>query len=189
MDNMTIKSPIDGKLSSFQVEIGQTKSAGEHLGQIDMMDGIKLRANIDERYITRVFNGQEAECELGGEPYTLEISKIYTNVTNGSFQVDLLFTEKDPIGLKRGQTVQLKLQFSGATDALIIKRGGFFQETGGNWIYVLDKDENSAVKRSIRIGRQNANHYEVLEGLDEGEKVIVSSYDIFNSREKLIFKK
>ncbi|MDY0103486.1 MAG: efflux RND transporter periplasmic adaptor subunit [Lentimicrobium sp.] len=189
MDNMTIKSPIDGKLSSFQVEIGQTKSAGEHLGQIDMMDGIKLRANIDERYISRVFNGQEAECELGGEPYTLEISKIYTNVTNGSFQVDLLFTEKDPIGLKRGQTVQLKLQFSGATDALIIKRGGFFQETGGNWIYVLDKDENSAVKRSIRIGRQNANHYEVLEGLDEGEKVIVSSYDIFNSREKLIFKK
>lgn len=189
MDNMTIKSPIDGKLSSFQVEIGQTKSAGEHLGQIDMMDGIKLRTNIDERYISRVFIGQEAECELSGEPYLLEINKIYTNVTNGSFQVDLLFTDKEPVGLKRGQTVQLKLKFSGAMDALIIKRGGFFQETGGNWVYVLDKDEKSAVKRPIRLGRQNANHYEVLEGLEEGEKVIVSSYNNFNSREKLVFKK
>lgn len=189
MDNMTIKAPVAGKLSSFQVEIGQTKSAGEHLGQIDMMDGIKLRANIDERYISRVFAGQEAECTLGGDTYLLEISKIFTNVANGVFQVDLLFTDKQPDGVKRGQTIQLKLKFSAATDALIIKRGGFFQETGGNWIYVLDKEEMVAVKRGIRIGRQNANHYEILEGLEEGEKVIVSSYDNFNSRDKLIFRK
>lgn len=189
LDNMTIKSPVDGKLSSFMVEIGQTKSVGEHLGQIDMMDGVKLRANIDERYISRVFVGQEAECELGGKSYMLEISKIYTNVTNGSFQVDLLFADKEPEGVKRGQTIQLKVRFSGATDALIVKRGGFFQETGGNWIYVLDKDESYAVKRQIRIGRQNTMHYELLEGLDAGEKVIVSSYDNFNAREKLIFRK
>lgn len=189
MDNMTIKSPMDGKLSSFLVEIGQTKTAGEQLGQIDMMDGIKLRANIDERYISRVFTGQEAECEISGKTYSLEISKIYTNVTNGSFQVDLLFKAEEPEGVKRGQTIQLKVKFSGATDALIVRRGGFFQETGGNWIYVLDKEESSAVKRAIKIGRQNTTHYELLEGLEEGDKVIISSYDNFNSREKLIFRK
>ncbi len=189
MDNMTIKSPVDGKLSSFLVEIGQTKTAGEQLGQIDMMDGIKLRANIDERYISRVFTGQEAECEISGKTYSLEISKIYTNVANGSFQVDLLFKSEEPQGVKRGQTIQLKVKFSGATDALIVRRGGFFQETGGNWIYVLDKEESSAVKRAIKIGRQNTTHYELLEGLEEGDKVIISSYDNFNSREKLIFRK
>lgn len=189
MDNMTIKSPVNGKLSSFLVEIGQTKTAGEQLGQIDMMDGIKLRANIDERYISRVFTGQEAECEISGKTYSLEISKIYTNVANGSFQVDLLFKSEEPQGVKRGQTIQLKVKFSGATDALIVRRGGFFQETGGNWIYVLDNEESSAVKRPIKIGRQNTTHYELLEGLEEGDKVIISSYDNFNSREKLIFRK
>lgn len=189
MDNMTIKSPVDGKLSSFLVEIGQTKVSGEHLGQIDMMDGIKLRANIDERYISRVFTGQEASCDLGNKTYELEISKIYTNVTGGTFQVDLLFKDEEPAEVKRGQTIQLKVKFSGASDALILRRGGFFQETGGNWIYVLDPSEEYAVKRSIRIGRQNATHYEVLEGLEAGEKVIVSSYDNFNAKEKLIFRK
>ena len=189
MDNMTIKSPVDGKLSSFLVEIGQTKVSGEHLGQIDMMDGIKLRANIDERYISRVFTGQEASCDIGNKTYELEISKIYTNVTGGTFQVDLLFTDEEPVEVKRGQTIQLKVKFSGASDALILRRGGFFQETGGNWIYVLDPSEEYAVKRNIRIGRQNTSHYEVLEGLEAGEKVIVSSYDNFNSREKLIFRK
>jgi HlyD family secretion protein len=189
MDNMTIKSPVDGKLSSFLVEIGQTKVSGEHLGQIDMMDGIKLRANIDERYISRVFTGQEASCDIGNKTFELEISKIYTNVSGGTFQVDLLFKDEEPAEVKRGQTIQLKVKFSGASDALILRRGGFFQETGGNWIYVLDPSEQYAVKRSIRIGRQNATHYEVLEGLEAGEKVIVSSYSNFNSREKLIFRK
>ncbi len=189
MDNMTIKSPVDGKLSSFLVEIGQTKVSGEHLGQIDMMDGIKLRANIDERYISRVFTGQDASCDLGNKTYELEISKIYTNVTGGTFQVDLLFKDEEPAEVKRGQTIQLKVKFSGASDALILRRGGFFQETGGNWIYVLDPSEEYAVKRNIRIGRQNTSHYEVLEGLEAGEKVIVSSYDNFNAKEKLIFRK
>lgn len=186
MDNMTIKSPADGKLSSFIVDIGQTKSAGEHLGQIDLMDGFKLRAGIDERYISRVFTGQKAEFDLGGKAFSLQISKIYTDVVNGSFQVDLTFDGAEPEGIKRGQTMQLRLQFSGANDALIIKRGGFFQETGGNWIYVLDPSGSYATKRSIRIGRQNTSHYEVLEGLQPGEQVIVSSYDTFGDKEKLI---
>ncbi|MBK6967368.1 MAG: HlyD family efflux transporter periplasmic adaptor subunit [Bacteroidales bacterium] len=188
MDNMTIKSPAGGKLSSFIVEIGQTKSAGEHLGQIDLMDGFKLRANIDERYISRVFAGQRADFDLGGKIYNLEISKIYTDVSNGSFQVDLLFDGEEPSGIKRGQTVQLRVQFSGSNDALIVRRGGFFQETGGNWIYVVDPSGSFATKRNIKIGRQNTSHYEVLEGLQPGEQVIVSSYDSFGGKEKLIFR-
>ena len=188
MDNMTLKSPADGKLSSFIVEIGETKTAGEHLGQIDMMDGFKLRANIDERYISRVFTGQKAEFDLQGKVYSLEISKIYTDVANGSFQVDLLFDGPEPDDIKRGQTVQLRVQFSGANDALIVRRGGFFQETGGNWIYVIDPSNKYAVKRSIKIGRQNTNNYELLEGLDAGEQVIISSYDSFGGKEKLIFR-
>ncbi|MBK6344541.1 MAG: HlyD family efflux transporter periplasmic adaptor subunit [Bacteroidales bacterium] len=188
MDNMTIKSPAEGKLSSFIVEIGETKSSGEHLGQIDLMDGFKLRAGIDERYISRVFIGQSAEFDLGGKVYNLRISKIYTDVANGSFQVDLLFNGAQPADFRRGQTVQLRVQFSGANDALIIRRGGFFQETGGNWIYVLDPSGTYAVKRSIKIGRQNISHYELIEGLQPGEKVIISSYDSFGDKEKLIFR-
>ena len=188
MDNMSIKSPADGKLSSFIVEIGQTKSAGEHLGQIDLMDGFKLRASIDERYISRVFTGQKAEFDLSGKLYILQISKIYTDVTNGSFQVDLLFDGPEPEDIKRGQTVQLRVQFSGASDALIVRRGGFFQETGGNWIYVLNPSGEFATRRNIKIGRQNTSHYELLEGLEPGEQVIISSYDSFGGKDKLIFR-
>ncbi|MFH1118549.1 MAG: HlyD family efflux transporter periplasmic adaptor subunit [Bacteroidota bacterium] len=189
MDNMTIKAPADGKLSSFIVEIGETKTAGEHLGQIDLMDGFKLRANIDERYISRVFTGQMSEFDLGGKIFSLHISKIYTDVTNGSFQVDLLFDGPAPDDIKRGQTLQLRVQFSGANDALILRRGGFFQETGGNWIYVIDPSGKFAVKRDIKIGRQNTSHYELLEGLQAGEQVIISSYDSFGDKDKLIFRK
>lgn len=187
MDNMTIKSPGDGKLSSFNVEIGETKNAGEHLGQIDIPGGFKVRANVDERYISRIFNGQEAEFDLGGEVYHLVVHKIFTNVTNGSFQVDLLFSGKEPDNIKRGQTLQLRMKFSSETNALTIKRGGFFQETGGNWIYVVNKDGTFAQKRNIKIGRQNIYSYEVLEGLKPGEKVIISSYEPFGDKEKLIF--
>lgn len=188
LDNMTIKSPAEGKLSSFIVEIGQTKSAGEHLGQIDLMDGFKLRANIDERYISRVYTGQKSEFDLGGKSYSLQISKIYTDVTNGSFQVDLMFDGEEPADIKRGQTVQLRVQFSGANDALIVRRGGFFQETGGNWIYVVDPSGTFATKRNIKIGRQNTSHYELLDGLQPGEQVLISSYDSFGGKDKLIFR-
>ncbi len=189
LQNLYIKSPAIGKLSSFSVEIGETKSAGEHLGQIDMMqDGFKLRSNIDERYISTVYIGQTAEFDFAGSTYQLDIMKIYTDVTNGSFQVDLQFTGKEPKALKRGQTVQLRLQFSSPRDAIIVKRGGFFQETGGNWIYVIDASNSFAIKRNIRLGRQNTNYYEVMEGLEPGEKVIISSYDAFGSKDKLIFR-
>lgn len=189
LQNLYIKAPANGKLSSFSVEIGETKSAGEHLGQIDIMkDGFKLRAPIDERYISTVHLGQEAEFDFAGVTYQLEIMKIYTDVTNGSFQVDLQFTGKEPKGIKRGQTVQLRLQFSSPRDATIVKRGGFFQETGGNWIYVVDASGEYASKRNIRLGRQNTNYYEVLEGLQPGETVIISSYDAFGGKDKLVFR-
>lgn len=189
MENAYVKATADGKLSSFNLEIGQTKSPGEHLGQIDLIGGYRLEARIDERYVSRVFIDQEASFNYSGMNYELYIDKIYTDVTNGSFKVDLFFKEdKTPDGIKRGQTVQIRLAFSGETDATIIKRGGFFQETGGNWIYVVDPSGSFATKRPIRINRQNTNYYEIMEGLQPGEKVVVSSYDSFGNKDKLIFK-
>lgn len=188
MENAYIKSPATGILSSFSVEIGETKRAGERLGQIDKQDGFKLKSNIDERYISKVYVGQGAEFDFNRQNFPLKIFKIYTDVTNGSFQVDFHFQNGYPESIKRGQTIQLRLKFSGESDAIIIKRGSFFQETGGNWIYVVDETGSFAYKRPIRINRQNTNYYEVMEGLQPGENVIVSSYDSFGSKDKLIFR-
>ena len=188
IENLNIKAPADGKLSSFSAEIGELKQVGEHLGQIDMLDGFKLKTRIDERYISRVFVGQEAEFDFNKKTYRLKISKIYTDVVSGTFEVDLLFEGDYPKHIKRGQTVQLRVIFSSASDAIIVKRGGFFQETGGNWIYVVDPSGSYAEKREISIGRQNTRYYEVKGGLDPGEKVIVSSYKSFGSKDKLIFR-
>jgi HlyD family secretion protein len=188
LENLYIKAPAPGKLSSFNNEIGQTKLAGEQLGQIDMMDGFKLKANIDERYISRVYIGQQASFDFAGQTYDLTIGKIYTDVTGGSFQVDLFFEGEEPAQIKRGQTLQLRLAFSSAADAIIVRRGGFFQTTGGNWIYVVDPSNDFATRRTIRIGRQNTQYYEVLEGVGPGEQVIISAYDSFGSKEKLVFK-
>lgn len=188
MENAYVKSPADGKLSAFNLEIGQTKSPGEHLGQIDVQGGFRLEARIDERYVSRVYIGQPAELIYDGVLYNLSVGKIYTNVINGAFKFDLLFEDDEPKGIKRGQTVQVRLIFSGATDALIIKKGSFFQETGGNWIYVLDKSGEFAYKRNIKINRQNTANYEITEGLQPGEQVIVSSYNSFGDKDKIVFK-
>ena len=189
LDNMLIKAPVAGKLSSFNAEIGETKSAGEHLAQIDQQKGYKLKARVDERYISRVHPGQPGEFDFAGKTYEMEIAKIYSDVTNGAFEVDFYFVgDEEPKNIKRGQTIQMRLQFSSAKDATIVKRGGFFQETGGNWIYVIDDSGEFASKREIRIGRQNTLYYEVLSGLQPGEKVIISSYDSFGNKDKLVFK-
>jgi len=188
LENLIITAPISGQLSSFNAERGETKHSGENLGQIDVLDGFKLRARIDERYINRTFVGQQAQFDYAGHNYQLEIQKIYSNITAGAFEVDLHFADEIPDGIRRGQTIQLRLQFSGVADAIIIPRGGFYQETGGNWIYVLDPAGNQATKRRIRIGRQNIHHYEVLEGLEPGEKAITSSYDAFGGKDRLIFR-
>jgi HlyD family secretion protein len=188
LKNLIITSPISGQLTSFHAEIGETRHAGENLGQVDVLDGFKLRARIDERYVNRTFVGQRAQFEYSGQRYELEIQKIYSNITGGAFEVDLFFTGESPEAIRRGQTIQMRLEFSGVTNAIIIPRGGFYQETGGNWIYVLDTSGSQATKRKIRIGRQNIHFYEVLEGLMPGEQVIISSYDVFGSKERLIFR-
>lgn len=188
MERLLVLAPADGVLSSFNVEIGETRSAGERLGQIDIMDGYKMRANIDERYVSRVVPGQEAELDFGGKTYQLYVYKIYTGVTGGTFQVDMMFRDEVPDNIKRGQTIQMRLQFSTPTEALILKRGGFFQQTGGNWVYVVDPSGKYAVKRNIKLGRQNTRFYEVLEGLEAGEEVIVSSYDSFGEKDKLVLR-
>lgn len=188
MENAYVKSPATGKLSSFNLKIGETKSAGVHLGQIDIPDDFRLEAQIDERYISRVFIGQEAGFDYAGITYQLYVDKIYTDVTNGSFRIDLFFKEDyAPKGIKRGQTLQVRLKFSSETEAIVIKRGGFFQETGGNWIFVVDPSGSFAVRRPIKINRQNTHYYEVIEGVEPGEKVIISRYDGFKDKEKLIF--
>jgi HlyD family secretion protein len=188
MEKLLVRAPADGELSSFNVEIGETRSAGERLGQIDIMDGYKMRASIDERYVSRVVPGQEAELDFSGKTYQLYVSKIYTGVTGGAFQVDMLFKDEVPDNIKRGQTIQMRLQFSTPTEALILKRGGFFQQTGGNWVYVVDPSGDIAIKRNIKLGRQNTRYYEVLEGLEEGEEVIVSSYENFGDKDKVVLK-
>lgn len=188
LENLIIKAPVDGKLSSFSAEIGETKNPGEHLGQIDQQKGFKLKARIDERYISRVFIGQSGEFDFAGKTYQMEISKIYSDVNNGAFEVDFYFTNDSPGSIKRGQTIQMRLKFSSAKDAIIVKRGGFFQETGGNWIYLIHENEGIATKHPIRIGRQNTLYYEVLEGLKPGDQVIISSYNAFGEKDKLVFR-
>lgn len=188
LGNLYVTAPAGGKLSSFSLEVGQTAQAGLRLGQIDVPGDFKLRANIDERYLSRVTTGQQAAFDFDGRTYQLSIQKIYTDVRDGSFQVDLHFEDGYPPHIRRGQTIQLRLTFSGETDALIVRRGGFFQQTGGNWIYVLDASGEFATKRPIRINRQNIMHYEIMEGLRAGEQVIISSYDNFNNRDRVVFR-
>jgi HlyD family secretion protein len=188
MEKLIVRASAAGVLTSFDVEIGENIPAGTRIGRIDIMGGYKMRANIDERYVSRVDIGQEAELDFSGGAYKLNISKIYTGVTGGAFQVDMQFNGKQPENIKRGQTIQMRLMFSSPSEATIIKRGGFFQETGGNWIYVVDPAGDFAVKRDIRLGRQNTRYYEVLEGLNPGEEVIISSYDSYGGKDKLVFK-
>ncbi|OQY03152.1 MAG: hypothetical protein B6I20_05655 [Bacteroidetes bacterium 4572_117] len=189
MANLVVKSPASGKLSSFKVELGQTKSPSEHLGQIDKLTGKKLLVNIDERYTANVKNGQKAEyLSENNDKYKLSVSKIYTNVTNGSFQVEMLFDSIEPQHIKRGQNLQMRLILSEVNNAMMIKRDAFFATTGGNWIYVLNRDEKSATKRPIQIGKQNIYFYEILEGLKTGDKVIVSSYETFGDYTDLVFE-
>ncbi|PLW99057.1 MAG: hypothetical protein C0593_04150 [Marinilabiliales bacterium] len=188
-DNLYIKAPAGGILSSFNLQSGQTMSQGEHIGQIDVpSDGFMVRADIDERYLSRITVGLEATFEYENQQYIMEVRKIYSDVTNRTFQVDLYFRNQAPEYLKRGQTLRMRINFSGADDALIIKRGNFYQETGGQWIYVLDQSGDFAVKRNIRLGRQNIREYEILDGLEMGEKVIISGYQNLFDRDKIIFK-
>lgn len=188
LDNLYIRAPISGRLSTVDAQVGESISPGQNIGQIDDLNGYKVRASIDEHYIARIYESLKGTFDFAGKSYELEIRKIYPEVTNGLFEVDLFFTEAIPQSIRRGQTLQIRLQLSENITAIQIPRGSFYQTTGGNWIFVLDQSESYAVRREIRLGRQNPRYYEVLEGLQPGEKVVVSSYEGYDDKDKLVFK-
>jgi HlyD family secretion protein len=187
-NNLVLRAPISGQLSSLNAEIGELKPAGVRLGQIDVLDNYKLRASVDEYYISRISPGLAGECEIAGKAYKLTIRKVYPEVRDSRFEIDLEFEGGFPSGIRRGQSIQVRLALGESTTALVIPRGGFYQTTGGNWIYVLDASGDFATRRSIRLGRQNPQMFEVLEGLEPGEQVITSSYDNYGDFDKLVLK-
>jgi HlyD family secretion protein len=188
IDNLTVRAPISGQLTSLTAETGQSKAPGDQLGQIDAVDGFKVRADIDEFYIARIAKGLHATVEIDAKNYSLLVIKVYPQVTNGKFQVDMEFDAELPNGVRRGQTLQIRLQLSDRTKALLLPRGGFYQKTGGQWVFVVDASEVMAVKRSISLGRQNPDYFELLNGLKAGDKVVTSSYDNFGDVDKLVIK-
>ena len=185
--NLIVKAPIDGELGLLDVVLGQSIAAGTKIGQINSVGTYKVEAQIDEHYIDRVVAGLEATFERQGETYSTVIRKVYPEVRDGKFKADFKFDGEQPDNIRSGQTYYLNLQLGQPEEAVIIPRGTFYQKTGGKWIYVVNKDGNKAVKREIRIGRQNPQYYEVLEGLEPGEKVITSGYDTYGDSDVLVF--
>ena len=186
-DNLVVKAPIDGELGLLDVVLGQSIASGTKIGQINSVGTYKIEAQIDEHYIDRVVSGLEATFERQSDTYAASIRKVYPEVRDGKFQADFKFDGEQPANIRSGQTYYLNLQLGQPEEAIIIPRGTFYQKTGGKWIYVLTKDGNRAVKREIRIGRQNPQYYEVLEGLEAGEQVLTSSYDTYGDSDVLIF--
>ena len=186
--NLIVKAPIDGELGLLDVVLGQSIAAGTKIGQINSVGTYKVEAQIDEHYIDRVVAGLEATFERQGETYSTVIRKVYPEVRDGKFKADFKFGGEQPDNIRAGQTYYLNLQLGQPDEAVIIPRGTFYQKTGGKWIYVVNKEGTKAVKRGIRIGRQNPQYYEVLEGLEPGEKVITSGYDSFGENEVLILQ-
>ena len=188
LENLVIRAPVSGQLTSLNAEIGESKNRGERLGQIDILDGFKVRVSIDEYYITRISIGLAGEFTLNDRKYPLAIKKVYPEVLNGRFEVDMEFTDKEPDGIRRGQTLHIRLELGDPSQALLLDRGGFYQTTGGGWVYVLDSSGDVAIKRKVSLGRQNPDVFEILGGLEEGERVITSSYDNYGDKDKLILK-
>jgi HlyD family secretion protein len=186
--DLIVRAPVDGQLTSLDAEIGQSKNKGERLGQVDVLSGFKVRADIDEHYISRIFTGLMGEVTLAGKDYKLRIRKVYTQVNNGRFQVDMDFVNGVPEGIRRGQTLQIRLALSDETQAFLLAKGGFFQQTGGNWIFKVADNGSMAYKTDIQLGRQNPDYYEVLQGLKPGDKVVTSSYENYGNMQELVLK-
>jgi HlyD family secretion protein len=179
LENLVIKAPVTGQLTSLNADIGASVGRGERLGQIDVLDGFKISMQVDEHYLPRINLEQWGEFSLTGKLYYLSVSKIYPEVVNGRFEIEAVFDGEQPTEIRRGQTLQIRLELGNVATVTLLPRGGFFQQTGGQWVYVLDSAGQSAVKRSLKLGRQNPEMFEVLEGLDPGEQVITSSYENF----------
>ncbi|NND80702.1 MAG: efflux RND transporter periplasmic adaptor subunit [Maribacter sp.] len=188
LDHLNVRAPSEGQLGFLDAEIGQNIRQGERIGQINVLTDFKIEAEIDEHYIDRVKRELNASFERNGQEYELRLRKVYPEVRSGRFKVDLVFTGNKPENIRAGQSYNMKLQLGESSDALLLPKGSFFQSTGGQWIFVLDPNGGEALKRNIRIGKQNSRYYEVLEGLEPGEQVITSNYASFGEAEKIVLK-
>ncbi len=188
IDHLNVRAPADGQLGFLDAEIGQNIRQGERIGQINVLTDYKIEADIDEHYIDRVKRDLTAVLDRNGKAYQLRLRKVYPEVRNGKFKVDLVFADQKPETIRTGQSYNIKLQLGASNDALLLPKGSFFQSTGGQWIFVVDASGEVAWKRSIRIGKQNSRYYELLEGLEAGEKVITSNYNSFGDAEKIVLK-
>ena len=186
MDNMIVRAPIDGQLSMDHWEIGQAITQGQRLGQVDIVGQYKVRVPIDELYLPRISTGLAATTDFAGKTYTLKITYVYPNITNGSFEVDMDFDGPTPQGIRRGQSLRMRIELGQSSEELLLPMGGFYKDTGGNWVFILEND-GKAVRRDIKLGRKMGSEYfEVLDGLKPGDRVITSSYENFGTNEVLV---
>lgn len=188
LDNLIIRAPVTGHLTALMAEVGESKAPGQRLGQIDVLEGFKVRAGIDEHYIARIELGRTGEFDFAGRSGQLITTRIYPEVRDNRFEIDLEFVSEEPEGIRRGLTLHIRLELGDISEAILLAKGGFFQTTGGNWVYILDESGKIATKRKIRSGRQNPQVFEILEGLEPGERVITSSYESFGKMERLVLK-
>ncbi len=186
LDNLVIRAPMEGQLSRPQLDAGQNVNPGQRLGQVDVVGSYKVKVPIDELYLPRITEGLQATTSFNNKDYLLEITYVYPNIINGRFDVDMKFVGETPSGIRRGQSLRLRIQLSQSSEELLLPVGGFYKDTGGNWVFVLEPDGATAVKRDIKLGRKNPENFEVLEGLQPGDKVITSSYENFGNNEVLI---
>jgi len=187
--DLIVRAPVDGQLTSLNADLGQSIREGTRIGQIDVLSGFKVRADIDEFYISRVFPGLTGEFDFNDSTYKLQVTKIFSQVSSGKFQIDLAFTGRKPTGIRRGQNLQIRLALGDKTQAVLLPKGGFYQQTGGNWIFKVSASGYKAYKVNIKLGRQNPDYYEVTDGLQTGDKVITSSYENFGDNQELVIKK
>ncbi len=188
LEDLVLRAPIAGQLTSLNAEVGESKGFGQRLGQIDVLDGFKLQADVDEYYVSRINAGQLAMATVTGAVCSLKVSKAYPEITGGKFRVDLTFTSRTPADLRRGQTLQIRLVLGDLSRAIMLARGGFYNTTGGRWVYLLKTESNEAFKQDIELGRQNTDVYEVLKGLTPGDRIITSSYETYSQYERIIIK-
>jgi HlyD family secretion protein len=186
LDNLIIRAPIDGQLSTPHWEIGQGVNQGQRLGQVDILGSYKVRVPIDELYLPRISQGLHATTDFNNKTYNLIITYIYPTITGGRFEVDMNFVGETPQGIRRGQSLRMRIELGQSSEGLLLPVGGFYKDTGGNWVFVIEPDGNRAVKRDIKLGRKNPENFEVLEGLKPGDKVVTSSYENFGNNEVLI---
>jgi HlyD family secretion protein len=185
LDALNVRAPVDGKLTAFNLEVGQALERGTNIGQIDDPRRFKLTAHIDEYYLPRVDLEQKARLSHEGVDYTMSTRKIYPQVQNGTFEIDLVFDGEQPSSIRRGQTIQLNLELGSPSESLLIPNGAFYQDTGGNWVFVVSTDGQRAVRRNVQLGRRNVRFIEVLDGLEEGEQVITSPYTNYLDMDRL----